>query len=85
MEHASQGKTSGLPQESVGGDQHSYSERVGTGERAASASGRRGRVTFDGLLPTVGEVEIPTSSSLAVRSRKISTTTTAAPNLGSKV
>ena len=57
---------------SVGGEQPSYSEGVGTGELAGPASGRRGGFNIDGLLPDVREVEIARGRSLAVRSREMS-------------
>ena len=58
--------TGGLQEVSVGRDQPPHCKGAGTGELAGSASGWRGGVNTDDLLPVVGKVDITRASSLVV-------------------
>lgn len=82
---ASWDNTGGLEEESIGGDQPSYSAGAGTAERAESASGHGCGVINDNLLPAVSKVEVARGSSLAKGFREISSIKTAIPKLGSGV
>lgn len=73
---AAQEGIGGRMERSVSGDQPSYLDGPANRERAGPASGRRGGVTTDILLPAVGEVRI---STFAISPRGRSSIKTADP------
>lgn len=68
---------------SVGGDQSSYPDDAGAGERAGSASGHAREVIIDSLLPAIGEVGTAGRSILAIGYREKYSIKTALPKLAS--